>query len=67
MGRVYRAMADDKTAFQRLVNEEFAEDLAEDLRNLRGEMEGGREITMQFFEDDLPTMIEELEEMTDGE
>lgn len=60
-------MVDDKTAFQRLVNEEFAEDLARDLRNLEGEMEDeGREITMQFFEDDLPTMIEELEEMTDG-
>lgn len=66
MGRGYRAMADDKTAFQRLVNEEFAEELARDLHNLRGEMEDGREITMQFFEDDLPTMIEELEEMTDG-
>lgn len=59
-------MTQDKTAFQRLVNEEFAEDLARDLRSLRGEMEEGREITMQFFEDDLPTMIEELEEITDG-
>jgi len=60
-------MTQNKTAFQRLVNEEFAEELAQDLRNLRGEMEDGREITMQFFEEDLPTMIEELEEMTDGE
>ena len=59
-------MTQDKTAFQRLVNEEFAEELAEDLKGLRGEMEEGREITMQFFEDDLPMMIEELEEITDG-
>jgi hypothetical protein len=64
----------DLTAFQRMVPDDEAEAMLNDLRNaddLTPEGEtmdsvDGLQLSLTFRSDDLPQMIEELEEITDG-
>jgi hypothetical protein len=66
----------EETAFQRLIDgEEQAAEMIDDLNDLDGLLDeeqdpeevDGWELAMRFSEDDIPYLLEELEEMVDGE
>jgi hypothetical protein len=64
----------DQTAFQRLISDEAqAREMLNDLHNLEGLLDEGQsfddvdgwEIAMKFTEEDVPYLIDELEDIVD--